>query len=121
MFDIEFALRNISYLKAHITGSSFICDPPVLNTDIDIVVLANPHTLIDLINDEWEMGEPYGGSQSFRKHLYNVILITSRDKFWKLVGATYAAKALNLQHKQYRIDLFESMINNSLLPIGGPF
>lgn len=112
MFDIEFALRNISYHKAHITGSSFICDPPVLNTDIDVVVWATAATHEDLILDGWAKGEDYGGwSVSYRKGRYKIIYVDTQHKFYRWVGATYVAKLLNLQEKQDRIDMFEALIN----------
>ena len=37
---------GLPYIRAHRTGSSFICDPPVLDTDIDIKnVLLTPDSV----------------------------------------------------------------------------
>lgn len=117
MFDIEFALRHISYYKAHITGSSFICDPPVLNTDIDVVVWGTRLSDQELLRDGWDYGGNYGRGRgvSFKKGVHNIILVDSQVLFYKWVGATYVAKLLNLRDKQDRVDMFEALINNNML------
>ena len=108
---------GLPYIRAHRTGSSFICDPPVLDTDIDIVLwyqdVAFPQIAAE---NHWEVGEDYGlGMLTFRKDQYNIIALTEQKDFYKWIGATYVAKGLNLMDKGDRIAMFDALIYDAPL------
>lgn len=114
MLDIE-----TEYLKLHPTGSRYICDPPVMNTDIDFIVLVGEMAIavLDLVSAGWKRpnnGEGYGDKSyltTFRRGEYNLIVMTDRKKFDKWVKATEEAKKKNLTKKEDRVALFESILN----------
>ncbi len=100
-------------LKDHPTGSNYICDPPVLNTDIDWVVLVRSNPVPELEELGWELcGEDMGyddGQADFdaiRRQNINLILVYEGEEFNRWVDATESAKKLNLTNKQDRIDHF---------------
>lgn len=96
------------------TGSRVICNPPVLTTDVDYIVLATTKGALVaklVSNQGWlpSSGDPnYGGDFiSLVKGNVNLI-ITDNPTFYE--ASHYAhklAKRLNLLNKQDRIDLFE--------------
>lgn len=100
-------------LKDHPTGSNYICDPPVTNTDIDWVVLVRSNPVPELEELGWELcGEDmdYDDGQSdfdaIRRQNINLILVYEEEEFNRWVDATESAKKLNLTNKQDRIDHF---------------
>lgn len=106
-------------LKSHPTGSSYTCDPPVTDTDIDTVVLVNP--LVDyhdiLLKDGWKFNQEYeatGYFTSYRKDNMNLIVTESPAYYLCYVKATMAAKALNLLDKKDRITLFQTILTTGI-------
>lgn len=100
------------------TGSSYICDPPVLNTDVDFVILSADW---DKLHDWCEQNafktnfEDYA-IEEFRSYKRGIInLIVTDDSTWykRFVKATNLAKQLNLLDKQQRIDLFNFVMYES--------
>lgn len=111
-------------LARHPTGSWFTCDPPVLDTDEDWLVLVK-----DLIafqfeakQDGWEdclhedarsqynMEEGCGMYWiAVRKGKVNLIVTNDEAYYLRSVGATLLCKQLNLQDKDERIKLFRSI------------
>lgn len=107
------------------TGSSVVCNPPVTDTDIDIVVLCPPDSGIhDLLKGKGykiggsfkpDKGEPSRGVfLSYKKEedgtTYN-FLVTSDFEFYGRFGLyTEVAKRLNLLNKQDRVILAESIL-----------
>lgn len=115
LLDIPFQLA-----AAHRTGSSYTCDPPVLDTDEDWLLLTE-HDLLDTLTSLLNLGwvdcattdkelyneDKYGVTwYAVRKGKYNLIVTTSFDWFMRGVAATLLCKAMNLQQKQQRIRLF---------------
>lgn len=107
-------------LDFHPTGSRYICDPPVTNTDNDTVFLVNGfydwHQL--LLEEGWEesVGDLYNIHDmfsSYRKGEKNYIVTEDDAFFLEFVYATEAAKALNLRDKAQRVALFDSVRNAS--------
>lgn len=101
-------------IDSHKTGSRYICNPPVLDTDDDTVILVNGyydyHSM--LVNDGWEATADYDGTghfYSFRKGDQNYIVTESPRFFNAYVVATETAKALNLLKKEDRIKLFQTV------------
>jgi hypothetical protein len=104
--------------KQHPTGSNYICNPPVENTDIDFVVWAPKIKEAD--NTLRDSGFSYEGYTSncdypnmfwsYRKENINIILTILPDFFLKFVSATEKAKSLNLLFKEERIKLFQKYL-----------
>ena len=102
------------------TGSRFICNPPVKNTDEDYVLLvSNLPDFIDLATlSGWDNNlEEYDGVGSefecFRKDEYNLIVTSSKELFDKWCTATMLAKFLNLTDKNDRIELFSVIVDGN--------
>ena len=106
----------------HPTGSRFICDPPVMDTDEDYVVLTKDFDRLSryLIANDWdydganyrEEGAPFG---SFRKDHYNLIVTDDEEFYDKYVVATQLAKKLNLLSKVDRVQLFAAVVDGEFL------
>jgi hypothetical protein len=98
----------------HPTGSNYICNPPVENTDIDyIAYYKDPGD----IPRKWkrkaiplsgEYNVETGGNYRWKK--YNLIHVSTEDDFNKWVKATEIAKELNLLDKKDRVSLFDAVI-----------
>jgi len=96
------------------TGSNYICDPPVTDTDIDYIVYsANPKLLVWLEEEGFEScNNDYpititGLFISLRRGKLNLIITDSYTFYHKWVEATKLAKKLNLKEKEQRITLFK--------------
>lgn len=100
----------------HKTGSRYICNPPVMDTDDDTVILVNGYyDYVDLLEkDGWVMTskdyDDTGEFYSFRKGDENYIVTESPRFFNAYVVATESAMALNLLNKEDRIKLFQTVI-----------
>lgn len=102
------------------TGSSVICDPPVLDTDIDYIVYTNEETklarflLCEGFTQSCPEEEDYDmeseGFSCYRRGNLNLIVTTSSSWYNKWVLATRVAKALNLRNKSDRVMLFKSFL-----------
>ena len=113
----------ISLIKVlHPTGSRFICDPPVMDTDEDYVVLTKDFDRLSryLIANDWdydganyrEEGAPFG---SFRKDHYNLIVTDDEEFYDKYVVATRLAAKFNLLSKVDRVQLFAAVVDGEFL------
>lgn len=97
------------------TGSSVICDPPVLNTDIDFMILTyDKRNLTHLlkISGFFQDGRgvyDQGLFYSYRKGNINLIITTDKSHFFRFLGATLVSKTLNLRDKDKRIDMFNCL------------
>ena len=107
--------------KSHPTGSRYICNPPVLNTDEDTVFLVNSVdyeiALIEegFITKDSEIDyDTRGLFQSWRKGIDNYIVTMDQRFYEDYVLATEGAKALNLTKKDDRITLFKSIFEARL-------
>lgn len=104
------------------TGSKFTCDPPVLTTDEDYVVLTTDMEkfLQEAHNTGWESSESeeYDFADtdfiSFRQGEVNLIVTTSPSYYSKWVVATHLAKRFNLLNKLDRKDLFSAILEGHL-------
>jgi hypothetical protein len=104
------------------TGSRVICNPPVLDTDEDYVVLtkdihafmlkAKADGFTSSAREEYEFHDT--DFMCFRKGELNLIVTTSLDFYtrWKL--ATLLATRFNLLVKQDRRDLFSVILHGEL-------
>lgn len=109
------------YVKAKArTGSSYICDPPVFDTDTDYVLLCSEGYEKSLRDKGFECStsesaacieyESMGNFLSYRKGNDNYIVTTDVEFYVKFVNATRLAKRLNLLKKEDRIALFQAIL-----------
>lgn len=103
-------------LKIEPTGSNYVCNPPVTDTDKDYIILPVKgefdNLIVSLQDDDWKSDGTYEDSNfvSLKKRLggtlINLIIIRSEVEFDAYVYATKIAKELNLREKDDRINLF---------------
>jgi hypothetical protein len=119
------------YEKYILTGSSVICNPPVLDTDIDFVIKSKDVDIIKnyltcelkfnvLTGEESEtnyeglnVGSEY--FYSLKKDNINIMLVQDESFFIKWLNATLLAKKLNLLKKEDRITLFQYVLYDNIL------
>ena len=98
------------------TGSNYICDPPVTDTDIDYMYFVySIEECTDWLEENgWKKCGSNGYKQlgwiSYRKGKYNLILTDDMDHYNKFEAATELAKKRNLTRKEDRIALFQTII-----------
>lgn len=100
-----------------LSGSSFICDPPVTNTDIDYVVfVTNKEEVCKYLTENgWTFcgGEAYNNPDNdflaVRNQDLNYILVDEEHTFDQWEAATLLAKKRNLLNKNERIALFRNI------------
>lgn len=112
-------------IAIHPTGSRYICDPPVTNTDEDFIVLATDvNSLLGSLHaDGWTGGETYRhqiptGETSFvsaRRGELNYIITEDEDFYDRFVTATMLAKNFNLKEKWQRIQAFHAVLDGEWL------
>jgi len=110
------------YESRFTTGSSVICNPPVLNTDIDVMFYTKDMASFScyLIDNNWKSSfedyklEADGIFKAYRKENYNVLLTQDIDYYDRFEEATILATKLNLLEKHQRIALFEYVVNGEL-------
>jgi len=101
------------------TGSSYICNPPVTNTDIDQVFFVYHLGIADeqMRGLGWTVCGPdhYPNVvwKAYRKGNLNALLTDNCQHFLKMYHATEVAKKLNLLNKADRIALFKSIIEGT--------
>jgi len=109
-------------IRIHPTGSYYICNPPVLVTDIDFVLYSS--NLEELEESLIEDGFFFNGKgyenvaltfKSYKKQgekgtILNYIVCQTEEIYTKYVLATEIAKNLNLLKKEDRIELFKSIL-----------
>ena len=95
------------------TGSKYICNPPVLNTDADFVIFDtskfNPGNNGFFLTNQ---SDEYGSTDfdTYRNGDINLIVVKNYQEFRKWEVATAAAKQLNIKDKQKRIQLFQGVL-----------
>ncbi len=113
--------QSDNILAQELTGSRAICNPPPMDTDLDVIVLVKD--LFAFIDDSQKTGWTKGGSKApdiedteFDDcHFVSItsgkmnLIVTKRKTFYeRFVAATERAKRLNLMHKPCRISLFRA-------------
>jgi hypothetical protein len=100
----------------HRTGSSIICNPPVLNTDVDFMLFVQKPQLLDFYTNnfdkDWQTNMlNYAGCilDTFRKGTYNILVTTDLVYYNIWATCTDIAIQLNLLKKEDRITLFCTM------------
>ena len=97
----------------HETGSRYVCDPPVTDTDHDWIVLDGDGSVEDWLARQQNVvfdGLDYDDEEfnSFKLGEVNLIVMSCEDAFDRFVLATKISKLLNVQEKPKRVALFEA-------------
>ena len=102
------------------TGSSYICNPPVTNTDVDEMFLVDDLQEVNFqltglgwtkcgLEEETYQDKPSHWA-AYRKENMNALLTTDLKYFMNFFKATEEAKHLNLLNKEDRIALFQKIL-----------
>ena len=102
------------------TGSNYICNPPVTNTDVDEMFLIDDlqevnFQLTDLgwtkcgLEEETYQDKPSHWA-AYRKENMNALLTTNLKYFMNFFKATEEAKHLNLLNREDRVALFQKIL-----------
>jgi hypothetical protein len=124
LISIYQAVKEGLFKKAEPTGSKYICNPPVEDTDEDWIVLVdNLNTTYEHLDREgfviggsfWVDGKDGGNTNnnywwSFKKDNLNLIVTDCETFFNDFVLATYVSKKLNLLSKPDRITVFQAIL-----------
>lgn len=107
---------------AMLTGSRFVCNPPIQDTDFDIVLYVENTERNDivqlLVGEGWVVGGSHrpssnGAFASVKKTidgvLYNLIIVDDGIAFNRWQAATHLCKKLNLLDKNDRIAIFSAV------------
>ena len=106
------------YQEVGLTGSSYICNPPVTNTDIDFVIYSQDwdklhnwceQNAFKTNFEDYELEE----FRSYKRGIINLIVTNDATFYKRFVKATELAKKLNLLDKQQRVDLFDFVMYES--------
>ena len=108
---------KVKIIRCEPVGSRVTCDPPVMNTDRDVLLLVDHlKRFCDAAGYLWfqvahSMAEK-GVScfQSVKKGELNLIATDSDEFFKRFMAATYVAKRLNLLKRCDRVALFQAVL-----------
>ncbi len=114
-------IPNELWKGIYATGSRVICNPPVLDTDIDFIIcergggielhkflIKNGFNKSCKDDEEYDMESE--GFECYRKDNINLIITSNYNWYLKWVTATKLAKKLNLLEKEQRIALFKYVL-----------
>ena len=109
--------KIIGYVKHHKTGSNYICNPPVSDTDVDYLVFTwdKSNYLFQCAKNGWDVhsDDDYPENDDFcsvRNGNINLIVTECEWFYGRLVTATECAKKLNLLDKADRVSLFQGIL-----------
>ena len=102
------------------TGSNYICNPPVTNTDVDEMFLVDDLQEVNFqltglgwtkcgLEEETYQDKPSHWA-AYRKENMNALLTTNLKYFMDFFKATEEAKHLNLLNKEDRVALFQKIL-----------
>lgn len=112
---------DIPCVTYNMTGSAYICDPPVTNTDEDYVLLVENvvNTCDHLIRLGFTHCSRYPNLEhkfvALRKGAINFIITADEVYYIRYVAATDLAKRLNLTNKSDRINLFHVILDGNVV------
>ena len=103
------------------TGSSYICNPPVTNTDVDEMFLVDDLQEVNFqltglgwkkcgLDDDEKYSDKPSHWAAYRKENMNALLTTNLKYFMDFFKATEEAKHLNLLNKEDRVALFQKIL-----------
>lgn len=98
-------------------GSSYICDPPCFENDIDLLVLVvdmKQYCEYCVEKEGWKIDGSYIGNSQFtsiRKESFNQIVTQSIPFFERFSLAADVCKRLNIKNKELRIMVHDAIIH----------
>lgn len=102
-----------------LTGSYFMCDPPVITTDIDFMVLTTNINAarILLCRAGWVSSNssedyPEENMHPMRRGRFNALIVDSQEYFDKWRLATEVSRDLNLLNKEDRVKVFRRIVGD---------
>jgi len=103
------------FIKAFKSGSRNLLNPPILNTDDDIIALVSDlqETNDKLLSDGYEKSEGYDhygkyAFESYRKGELNLLITSNLKIFNGALIASYLTKKYNITEKIDRVTLFKA-------------
>lgn len=123
--EIPYDIKELA-LDAFVSGSRVICNPPVTDTDLDVVVLVDvgtaPVEFLDLgyadASGDYAVGmQTSRAFTSFRRGEVNLVVTSDPVLFERYKLATEWATKLNLKSKRDRAQFFELV---KFAPDNGP-
>ena len=109
-------IPNHLYIDSFKTGSNYICNPPVENTDIDEMFLVYnlEETELELVDNGWEKcgNTEYDLTKwaAYRKGKLNALITDNLNHYTKFEAAAELAKKRNLLYKKDRVALFNLIV-----------
>lgn len=106
------------------TGSRYVCNPPVMRTDVDLLVYSRDNISVQLMEMGFKLSElkNYIGSNvnndsdwiffSWRKGAVNLIVSPSKKFVERHITATHLCKNRNIKDKTERVVVHESLRKN---------
>ena len=105
-------------------GSRVTCNPPPVDTDLDLLVLVDEDSLtdafamlrlLDFNHDGSEISDkldfvPDSAFASYSRGEVNVIITSDEDVHRRFLAASSVAKRLNLLRKEDRVALFQAVL-----------
>ncbi len=98
------------------TGSRYICNPPVMNTDADLILLVEDREAYGIEAGRWGFGlcgkyESHSSNfDAYRVGVVNLIVTDNLVWYFRFAAATELAKQMNILEKSNRIDLFHTIL-----------
>lgn len=117
LFALPEPIHNLVKGEFCLTGSRVICDPPALNTDIDVVIQhSNSEVVYRAMRScgfSQSSVEDYVDFTCFRSETsqINFIVCHERFKYERWIVATRLARAMNLLEKEQRCLLFQYIVD----------
>jgi len=108
---------DIDIICFHRTGSSYVCNPPILDTDVDYIILVSSITgaCAELGKNGFRHCSQYpnlnGKFLAMRKGELNFIITVDHIYYLRYVAATELSKIMNLKEKEDRINLFHAILD----------
>ena len=117
-------VKGLIHRVAHV-GSTYICDPPPIDTDIDNLVLMESQLTPEefkvvekaLIEHGWKKDGAYidiGAFSSFKKDGFNLIITLDTKFFDQFCEASALCRDLNIMDKAARIAIHDYIINGNI-------
>lgn len=100
-------------------GSRFVCDPPVMDTDIDYCLYSKKRLDSRLLQLGFTGGERYWHRDSFvswRRGNHNFIVTDDETLFQRWKFATYVCKTLNIRNKNWRVKIYHAIVREEGYP-----
>jgi hypothetical protein len=103
-------------------GSRYVCDPPVMNTDVDFLVYSDDDITATLLaagysnnrhdQNYFGISTPEKTFSTWRRGVVNLVVMSNRQFLLENLIATYICKDRNIQQKYHRIIVYEAMRGN---------